>query len=411
MTDPSYQPAALRAVLWAQFFSSLADNALFMVCIAFFATVAAPVWMMPSLKFLFVLPYVLLAPVVGAVADAWPKGQVMLWSNLAKIVACVLLLFGVSPVLACLVAGFGAAAYSPAKYAILAEILPQSSLVIANAWIEGLTILSIILGTALGGALASGPMADYLQQYLSNGLHTALLVLVVIYLAAALVNFLIPRTGVKLVPLSRGVAQLLPEFKQAMRVLWSDPLARIGLSVGTLFWGACAALQLLVLDWSVQQLGLSVDRGSLLLGVLAFSVALGAAAAARFVPLTKALSVLWLGVLMGGVAMLLAWVHSVWMLVLLLAVAGALGGFFVVPMYALLQSRGPVVSHGGQTIAVQNFSENLSVLLMMLTYGGLRAAGVSLSVLIVLFGAIIVVGMVAVLRMRRKVDAECVSSV
>ncbi|HEX7248892.1 MAG TPA: MFS transporter, partial [Burkholderiales bacterium] len=142
-------------IMAAQFFSSLADNALLVSAIALLIQSDSPSWLTPYLKFFFVVSYVLLAPWVGAFADRLPKGQVMFVSNTIKIAGCLLLLFGVNPLAAYALVGLGAAAYSPAKYGILTEYLPPTKLVIANGWIEGLTVGSIILGTVLGGILIS----------------------------------------------------------------------------------------------------------------------------------------------------------------------------------------------------------------------------------------------------------------
>src|SRR3954469_17153076 len=149
-------------IMAAQFFSSLADNALLIAAISLLASTNSPAWMTPLLKLFFVLSYVLLAAFVGAFADALPKGRVMFVTNLIKVVGCTLMFFNVHPLLAYAIVGFGAAAYSPAKYGILTELLPPEKLVAANGWIEGLTVASIILGTVMGGALVNYRVATML---------------------------------------------------------------------------------------------------------------------------------------------------------------------------------------------------------------------------------------------------------
>src|SRR5947209_10615451 len=160
----------------AQFFSSLADNALLVAAIALLMQADAPSWLTPYLKFFFVASYVVLAPYVGAFADRLPKGQVMFLANSVKIVGCVLMLWGIDPLASYAVVGLGAAAYSPAKYGILTEYLPHKQLVVANGWIEGLTVASIILGTMLGGLLLhaniSGVLLHFDFPFIDTGVDT-----------------------------------------------------------------------------------------------------------------------------------------------------------------------------------------------------------------------------------------------
>src|SRR5512147_182220 len=152
-------------IMSAQFFSSLADNALLVAAIELLKSSGAPAWHVPALSPMFALFYVILAPFVGAFADAVPKGKVMFISNAIKVVGCLLMLFGGHPLLAYGIVGLGAAAYSPAKYGILTELLPASQLVKANGWIEGLTILSIIFGILLGGQLVGKNIAAHLLAF------------------------------------------------------------------------------------------------------------------------------------------------------------------------------------------------------------------------------------------------------
>src|SRR5215216_4812187 len=147
-------------IMSAQFFSSLADNALFIAAVELLKSSKAPTWQAAALVPMFALFYVILAPFVGAFADALPKGKVMFVSNAIKVVGCLLMLFGTHPLMAYAIVGLGAAAYSPAKYGILTELLPSSQLVKANGWIEGLTIASIILGILLGGQLIGHTMSS-----------------------------------------------------------------------------------------------------------------------------------------------------------------------------------------------------------------------------------------------------------
>jgi LPLT family lysophospholipid transporter-like MFS transporter len=382
-------------IMAAQFFSSLADNALLFVAIDLLTSMKAPASLTPLLKLSFVLFYVLLAAFVGAFADALPKGRVMFIANLIKIFGCALLFFHVHPLLAYAVVGFGAAVYSPAKYGILTELLPPEKLVAANGWIEGLTVMSIILGVVMGGALVSARTSSYLLGFdlplIDIGIDTpteaALSVLIAVYLLAAIFNLRIPDTGAVYPHQERSPAKLIVDFANCSATLWKDKLGQISLAVTTLFWGAGATLQFIVLKWAEKSLHMPLDKATTLIGVVAIGVALGAAASARMIPLKKSLTVIPLGIAMGIVVMCMPMVHSVVLAYPLLVLIGVLSGFFVVPMNALLQHRGHVLMSAGHSIAVQNFNENLSILTMLAIYAIMISLNLNLNVIIVLFGA------------------------
>ncbi len=392
-------------IMAAQFFSSLADNALLIVAIAILVSIQSPEWMTPMLKLFFVLSYVVLAPFVGAFADAFPKGRVMFITNLVKIVGCLMMFFNVHPLLAYAVVGFGAAAYSPAKYGILTELLPPSKLVAANGWIEGLTVLSIILGTVLGGALVSARFAAAIADMLpfdptelGLSLEVALAVIMVAYVLAAVFNLRIPLTNAHYPRQEHTPWRLVADFSRCVVALWTDRLGQISLAVTSLFWGAGATLQFIVLKWAEAALGMPLSKAAILQGVVAFGVAFGAMGAARRVPLKQSLSVMPLGFAMGLIVCVMAVVSSVNIAYPLLVLIGALSGYFVVPMNALLQHRGHVLMSAGHSIAVQNFSENLSILLMLALYALLVSVDLSVNIVIVLFGLFVAGVMWLVMR-------------
>lgn len=393
-------------IMAAQFFSSLADNALLIVAIAVLTLMNAPEWMTPLLKLFFVLSYVVLAAFVGAFADSMPKGRVMLITNLVKIVGCALMFVDVHPLVAYGVVGLGAAAYSPAKYGILTELLPPEKLVAANGWIEGLTVSSIILGTVLGGALVNPHVSSQLLSFdfplISTGIDTlaesALAVIMVMYLAASLFNLRIPDTGAHYPHQERNPIRLLADFSTCCATLWKDRLGQISLAVTTLFWGAGATLQFIVLKWAEHSLNMPLNKAATMQGIFAGGVAIGAIAAARFVPLKKSLSVMPLGVAMGITVMTMTLVKSIWLAYPLLVLVGALAGYFVVPMNALLQHRGHVLMSAGHSIAVQNFNENLSVLSMLILYALMIKADFSINVVIILFGSFVASIMLMIMR-------------
>ena len=345
------------------------------------------------LKLFFVASYVLLAPFVGAFADELPKGRVMFITNLVKVVGCMMMFFNFHPLLAYAVVGFGAAAYSPAKYGILTELLPAEKLVAANGWIEGLTVLSIIFGTVLGGTLVSEQFAATITAMLpvndlelSISLEVGLGVVMCSYLLAAVFNLKIPDTGARYAAQERNPFKLVVDFSHCFINLWKDRLGQISLAVTSLFWGAGATLQFIVLKWAEQALNMPLAKGAILQGVVAFGVAFGAMAAARLIPLKKSLTVMPLGLAMGIIVTLMTLAHSVELAYPLLVLVGALSGFFVVPMNALLQHRGHVIMSAGHSIAVQNFSENASILLMLALYALLIKLDFSVNTVIVLFG-------------------------
>jgi MFS family permease len=396
-------------IMAAQFFSSLADNALLIAAIALLRELHEPAWMTPALKQSFVVSYVVLAPLVGALADSMPKGRVMLMTNAIKIFGCALMLFTIHPLFAYAVVGLGAAAYSPAKYGILTELLPPQQLVVANGWIEGTTVGSIILGTALGGILISPRIAasllDFDMPYMDTGIDSppeaAIVVIMVFYVLAAVFNAFIPHTGVDHRIPSKNPLFLIREFGHCIALLWRDRLGQISLGTTTLFWGAGATLQFIVIEWASRVLGLDLSRSTYMMGVVALGIAIGAVLAARFVTLRGAVRVLPIGALMGVVVMAMIFVHSLPLAMLLMLVIGACAGFFVVPMNALLQHRGHVLMGAGHSIAVQNFNENIGILAMVGLYALMVRSGVSVSTAIVLFGLFVTGAMVLVMWRHR----------
>ena len=387
-------PFGFYIIMAAQFFSALADNALLIAAIAALREMHAPEAYEPLLKTSFTLSYVVLAAFVGAFADSMPKGRVMLISNSIKIFGCMLMFFHVHPLLAYAIVGLGAAAYSPAKYGILTEYLPHRLLVVANGWIEGLTVGAIILGVVFGGLLIQPAIAAHLLAFdlplIDTGLDTAgemaITVIVVLYIIAALFNLYVPDTGVDHKPLKKNPLYLLHEFGHCLSLLWRDRLGQISLAVTTLFWGAGATLQFIVIKWSAVALGLDLSKSSMLQGVVAFGVAGGAIVAARFITLRKSLGVIPLGIAMGIVVLVMNFVHDLWLAVPLLILIGGLSGFFVVPMNALLQHRGHILMGAGHSIAVQNFNENLSILVMTGLYYAMIRADLSIYWILTLFG-------------------------
>ncbi|RKT60458.1 MFS transporter [Azonexus fungiphilus] len=400
-------PFGFYIIMAAQFFSALADNALLIAAIAALRDMQAPAEYEPLLKTCFTLSYVVLAAFVGAFADSMAKGRVMLISNSIKIFGCGLMFLHVHPLAAYAVVGLGAAAYSPAKYGILTEYLPHRLLVVANGWIEGLTVGAIILGVVIGGTLIQPAVSGHLLAFdfpvIDTGIDTpgemAIGIVALLYLIAAIFNLYVPDTGVDHKPLKKNPFYLLHEFKHCVELLWRDRLGQISLAVTTLFWGAGATLQFIVIKWSEVALGLDLSKSSMLQGVVAFGVAGGAIVAAKFVTLRKSVRVIPLGIAMGIIVLIMNFVHDMWLAVPLLILIGGLSGFFVVPMNALLQHRGHILMGAGHSIAVQNFNENLSILVMTGLYYAMIRADLSIYWVLTLFG-LFVSGIMYLIRER-----------
>lgn len=396
-------------IMAAQFFSALADNALLIAAIAILRDLHAPAEYEPLLKTFFTVSYVVLAAFVGAFADSMPKWRVMFISNNIKVFGCALMFFDVHPLVAYAVVGLGAAAYSPAKYGILTEYLPHRLLVVANGWIEGLTVMAIILGVVLGGMIIKPDIAQSLLSFdfplIDTGINTVaemnLLIIGVLYLIAALFNLHIPDTGVDHKPLKKNPIFLLHEFNHCLKLLWRDRLGQVSLAVTTLFWGAGATLQFIVIEWAKAALNLDLSKASMLQGIVAIGVAIGAALAAKLITLRKSVRVIPLGLAMGLGIILMNFVSDMWLAAPLLVIVGAFSGFFVVPMNALLQHRGHILMGAGHSIAVQNFNENLSILIMTAIYSMLVKAGLSIFAVITLFG-IFVAAMMWLVRLRHQ---------
>ena len=392
-------------IMSAQFFSSLADNALLVAAIELLKTSGAPTWHIPALTPIAALFYVILAPLVGAFADAVPKGTVMFVSNAIKVIGCLLMLFGANPLLSYGIVGLGAAAYSPAKYGILTELLPNSQLVKANGWIEGLTILSIILGVLLGGQLLGHVVSHRLLAFdfpiIDTGISTApeaaIAVIVAIYVLAALFNLRIPRTEAPLQPLGGNVGMLVRDFSNCNARLWNDKLGQISLATTTLFWGVSSNMRVIVFAWAAAALGYSTQQASSLVGVVAIGTAIGAVAASLRVRLDQATRVIPLGIAMGVLLIGLNVIKSAWLAAPFLVLLGAIGGYLVVPMNALLQHRGANLMGAGRSIAVQNFNEQACILGLGAFYTGMTRFGLAAFTSITVFG-VLVAGMMWLVR-------------
>ncbi len=401
-------------ILAAQFFSALADNALLFAAIALLKDLGSPDWHTPVLQQGFIFSYILLAPFVGAFADSLPKGRVMFLSNNIKIIGCILMLAGVHPLPAYCLVGLGAATYSPAKYGILTEYLPPGKLVLANSWMEGLTVLAIILGAVLGGLLTSASVAGPMLQwwdvpFIDTGIDTppqlAIAIIIGIYIVAAWFNLYIPRVTIDHKPLSRNPVFLLTEFWHCFKLLWKDPLGQVSLAVTTLFWGTGATLRLLVLSWAAIALHFDMAYAAALTAWVAVGIAIGAVLAARLVKLEHSVKVLPVGIAMGLMVLVMIPITNSILATILLVAIGTMGGYFVVPMNAMLQHRGHLLMGAGSSIAVQNFNENLSIFAMLGLYAAMQKLGFNIYLIILVFG-LLLSGIMTALYRRHGHDQD-----
>ncbi|MGB8076419.1 MAG: lysophospholipid transporter LplT, partial [Gallionella sp.] len=371
-------------------------------------------WHTPVLQEAFIFSYIILAPFVGAFADSLPKGRVMFISNNIKILGCVAMLFGVDPLLAYGLVGLGAATYSPAKYGILTEYLPPSKLVLANSWMEGLTVLAIVLGAIVGGLLISPTIAEPMLQwwdvpYIDTGIDTppqlAICVITGIYAVAAVFNLYIPRMAIDHKPLKRNPIFLLGEFLHCFSLLWKDPLGQVSLAVTTLFWGTGATLRLIVLSWAAIALKYDMAHGAALTAWVAVGIAIGAVIAGKMVKLEHSVKVLPVGIAMGLMVLVMIPITNSTLATILLIAIGMMGGYFVVPMNALLQHRGHLLMGSGSSIAVQNFNENLSIFALLGLYAAMQKLHFSIYFIILVFG-LLLAGMMAELYRRHGHDQD-----
>ena len=377
-------------LLIAQFLSALADNALLFAAIALLQQMHAPDWHEPLLLQFFVISYIVLAPFVGSFADALPKGRVMFLANGIKFFGSLAMILGMPPLYAYGIVGIGAAAYSPAKYGILTELLPPDKLVSANGWMEGSTVIAIILGAIIGGKMASiSP-------------QSAMIAIAFIYLIAAVFNMFIPKLPIDHAIAKKDPLYILSDFYRSFVALWRDPQGQVSLSVTTLFWGAGATLRLVVIAWAGIALGFGLDQATQLTATVALGVALGSMIAAKFITLENSVKVLPAGIVMGVLVITMAFVAEWHIAAILLFTIGVLSGFFVVPLNALLQHRGHLLIGAGHSIAVQNFNENLGILILSGAYTLMVKANLQINHIIIIFGLFVIVSMSLINRLYRS---------
>jgi len=412
-------PKGFFYLISAQFASGLADNALLILGIAFLNEQGYPGWWAPLLKFSFTLSYVFLAPLMGPLADAFPKAKLMACMNALKVVGVAFIFTSFHPMLAFAIAGMAASAYAPAKYGLVTETVPAAQLVKANGWLEVTVVMAVIMGTACGGLLVASKSFAWMSALnlsfielwglsLETQYAGPLLSLIVIYSIAGLLNFGIPNLNIRYAQESMWPIALFKNFIQSNRILWQDPVGKLSLAVTTLFWGIGAVVQFAVLLWAKEALNMPLEQASLLQAVVAFGVIFGAGMAGHYVALQNAYKVLPLGLWLGLSLPALAFSTSLWIAIPLMLITGFAGGMLMVPMNALLQNRGFTLLTAGRSIAVQGFNENASVMIMLAIYSGLLALELPLQWVMVIMGSVMTMGMIYLMRMAsHKTDSTC----
>ncbi|OSM98504.1 lysophospholipid transporter LplT [Lonsdalea populi] len=366
------------AVMAAQFFSAFGDNALLFATLALVKSLLYPDWSQPFLQMGFVAAYILLAPFVGQFADSFSKGRVMMLANALKLAGALLICVGGNPFLGYTLVGVGAAAYSPAKYGILGEISHGDQLVKANGLMEASTIAAILIGSVAGGLLADWHLG------------AALGVCALAYGIALAANLLIPRLKAAKSGSSWHPRRMVGAFVHACRVLWDNGETRLSLLGTSLFWGAGVTLRFLLVLWVPLALGISDNSTPTLLNAMvAVGIVFGAAAAGRLVTLKTVRRCLPAGVLIGVMVVFFTLQHSLFGAYICLLILGALGGFFIVPLNALLQEAGKASVGAGNAVAVQNLMENSAMLLMLALYSLVVKLGVSAIAIGTGFGALL----------------------
>jgi len=378
-------------ILIAQFFSALADNALLFAAIAMLASIAAPLWHTPLLQQFFIISYILLAPFVGPIADAFPKGSVMFLANLVKVLGCLSMILGMHPLFAYGIVGIGAAAYSPAKYGIMTELLPSDQLVKANGWMEGSTVIAIILGAILGG-------------FASENLDVLMWLIAALYVAAAMFNHFIPKLPADHKLAQKSLNYILKDFTHAFFALWRDPLGQVSLAVTTLFWGAGATLKFVVITWAILALDFTFKESSYLIATVGVGIAIGAFLASKYITLEKSVKVLPAGIVMGGLVIAIIFTTHWMMAGFILLLIGTLSGFFVVPLNALLQHRGHHLVGSGHSIAVQNFNEHIGILIMLGIYLVMVRIDIHINTITMVFGTVIIISMSTINHIYRNIS-------
>ncbi len=354
---------ALTPLLIAQFLSAFADNAILFAVIAMVMQSANPAsWYVPALQSVFLVAFVVCAPWVGDLANRVAKSRLLIIANLIKASGAGLLLLKTEPLLAYSVVGLGAALYSPAKYGILPELTAEHQLVKANSWIEGSTILAILTGMVVGAKVADHSIALALQGTL------------VLFSISALMTLFLPATASKASP--QGLKLMV--FYRETRYFLAHPRSRFAILSASLFWAAAACVRVILVAWAPLVL-LSQNASDIanLTLFLALGIIAGSALAPWLIPLQHLRKSRYAAYAMGALIVDLSTCQQIWSAQLVLFLMGCAGGLFIVPINAALQTLGQQSIGSGSAVAMQNFFQNLAMLLAVGGYGYLASLQIS----------------------------------
>lgn len=383
----------MMSVLLAQFFSALADNAILIAAIAIVKTQGLAN-LVPLLQESFVVPFILLAPFVGQIADGFPKGRVMLVANLLKLLGAIAMVSGVNPLTAYGMIGIGAAVYSPAKYGILSQMFGPASLVRANGMMEGSTIVAILLGVLMGGWLAD------------HSLHLAFTGVMAAYALAVVANLFIPKLDAENPGESFHPWLRAKKFMSALTLLLKNPDARFSLLGTSVFWGSGTTLRLMLFAWVPAALLITDNQTPAnLMGAVSIGIVLGATGAGLWISLANVNRALIGGLLLGPTILALALVNDLTFAAVLMVAIGICGGSFVVPLNALLQEKGHETIGAGNALAVQNFAENIAMLVFVGGYSLAASVGIPINNIVVGFGIFLTCAIFAIGVSRKYVSA------
>lgn len=390
-TNTSIWSKGMLSVIVAQFLSAFGDNALLFATLALLKAQFYPDWSQPVLQMVFVGAYILFAPFVGQIADSFAKGRVMMVANGLKLAGAAGVCLGINPFVGYTLVGIGAAAYSPAKYGILGELTTGDKLVKANGLMEASTIAAILLGSVAGGVLADWHVI------------AALVACALAYAGAVAANLFIPKLVAARPGQSWRLSAMTRSFFCACVVLWRNGETRFSL-VGTgLFWGPGVTLRFLLVLWVPVALGITDNATPTYLNAMvAVGIVVGAGAAAKLVTLETVSRCMPAGILIGVVVAIFSLQHALLPAYALLLLIGMLGGFFVVPLNALLQERGKKSVGAGNAIAVQNLGENSAMLLMLGLYSLAVLVGVPAVAIGIGFGVLFALAIAALWIWQRR---------
>ncbi|EBG7583846.1 lysophospholipid transporter LplT [Salmonella enterica] len=390
-TNTSIWSKGMLSVIVAQFLSAFGDNALLFATLALLKAQFYPDWSQPVLQMVFVGAYILFAPFVGQIADSFAKGRVMMVANGLKLAGAAGICLGVNPFVGYTLVGIGAAAYSPAKYGILGELTTGDKLVKANGLMEASTIAAILLGSVAGGVLADWHVI------------AALVACALAYAGAVAANLFIPKLVAARPGQSWRLSAMTRSFFSACVILWRNGETRFSL-VGTgLFWGAGVTLRFLLVLWVPVALGITDNATPTYLNAMvAVGIVVGAGAAAKLVTLETVSRCMPAGILIGVVVAIFSLQHALLPAYALLLLIGMLGGFFLVPLNALLQERGKKSVGAGNAIAVQNLGENSAMLLMLGLYSLAVLVGVPAVAIGIGFGVLFALAIAALWIWQRR---------